>query len=75
MARKFIEISVIVLFAIALILGIYWLIWALYCWVMPQIFTNASESVTRPNFWLFVGALFLLSIIGRVIFGGVGKST
>jgi len=54
----------------ALVLGVYWLLWALWCWVMPQLWPTGPANLIQPNFWLFVAAWCLMSLVGRAIFGG-----
>lgn len=47
----------------ALMLGIYWLIWKLWCWVLPQLWTDGPANLISPNFWLFAGMWFLLMLV------------
>jgi hypothetical protein len=53
-----------------MVLGVYWLLWQLWCWVMPQLWTTGPENFVRPGFWLFAAAWFLLMAVGRGVFGG-----
>lgn len=46
----------------ALILGIYWLIWKLWCWVLPQLWADGPANFISPNFWLFAGMWLLLML-------------
>lgn len=61
-----------VLFAVAFIagisLGVTWLIWLLWCWVLPQVWATGPASFIKPSFWLFVGVWLLLGFLGRCIF-------
>ena len=53
---------------VPLVLGIWWLMWSLWTWVLPQVWANGPDAVVRPSYWLFVGELLLLGLIGRAIF-------
>jgi len=53
----------------ALVLGAYWLMWLLWCWVLPQLWPSGPQSFIAPGYWLFAAAWFLLSLVGRAIFG------
>lgn len=58
------------LLAVALVLGVWWLCWSLWCWVLPQLWPTGPASLVAPGYWLFVGILFLLGIIGRTLRSG-----
>lgn len=60
----------VLLIVISVILGFVWLFWLLWCWVLPQVWADGPASVVRPNYWLFLGAWTLVSMIGRAVFGG-----
>lgn len=51
----------------ALGLGVYWLIWQLWIWVLPQIWVGGPESFTSPSFWPFAGLWFLMSLVFKTI--------
>lgn len=59
---------------VGFILGVYWLLWALWCWVLPQIWSDGPANLIRPNFWLFAGMWFLVTLLGRAVFGRGDKS-
>ncbi len=67
--EKVITGVLVVCFAIAIVLGVYWLIWSLWTWVMPQLWPTGPENLVNPGFWLFSGAFLLLSLVGGAIFG------
>lgn len=46
-------------------------IWALWCWVLPQLWPTGPAALIQPSYWLFVGALILF----RLMFGGSSGST
>lgn len=46
-------------------LGIEWLIWKLWLYVIPNLFPSASENLKNPSFWLFVGGWTLMCMILR----------
>ena len=64
-------IVMVAIFA-AIFLGIDWLLWSLWCWVLPQLWPTGPDNLVNPGFWLFVAAAFLLSCIGRMVFGRKG---
>jgi hypothetical protein len=49
-------------------MGIQWLLWCLYCWVMPQVWASGPQNIIAPSFWLFWAMTFLLSIFGKLLF-------
>jgi hypothetical protein len=51
------------------LLGIWWLLWTLWTYVLPQIWPTGPEGIIRPGYWLFVAGWVLLGFIGRRIFG------
>ena len=65
--------ALIVVGVVGLILGIYWLFWLLWAWVMPQVWPTGPDALVRPGYWLFVGMMMCLSIVGGAIFRS-GKS-
>ena len=61
-------ILIFVLF-VGLVLGVWWLIWSLWTWVMPQLWPSGPSTLISPGYWLFAGMWVLLALIGRVVFG------
>lgn len=61
------------IFAIAAIIGValggFWLVWLLWCFVLPQLWGNGPAALIRPGYWLFIGMWFLLGLVGRALFG------
>lgn len=55
-------------------LGMYWLLWLLWCWVLPQVWASGPSAVVRPGYWLFAGCWFLVMLIGKGIFCGSTKA-
>jgi len=52
-----------------LVLAIFWLLWMLWCAVMPALWPTGPQQLIQPNYWLFVGAWILARFLGRAIFG------
>jgi hypothetical protein len=52
---------------IGLILGIYWLFWQLWMYVLTQF--GAPDKVANPSYWLFVCLCMLLSFVGGLFRG------
>lgn len=63
----------IVLLCAALIIGlvpvIWWVLWSIWTWVLPQVWPDGPDAVIRPSYWLFVGELIVISIVGHGLFG------
>jgi len=73
---KLIGFLVLAAIVVAFALGIGWVVWAIWCWVLPQVWPTGPAGLIAPDFWLFIACWFLLSCIGRAIFGGSStKST
>lgn len=66
---KLIVYGAAIIVSIAAIFGIMWLIWSLWCWVLPQIYPSGPANLLAPSYWLFVGTWVLVSFVGRLIFG------
>ena len=60
---KFIAIVLAVPLVVALILGADWLVWKLWCWVLPQLWPDGPAGLIAPGFWLFVGLWTLLMLV------------
>ena len=69
MKKVIATILLILAIALPVILGLYWLFWQLWLWVVPQFFPNASEAIKHPIYWMFVGMVFLVCFISRLLFG------
>ena len=67
MSKVFLVIIAIAAF-LGFLLGIDWLIWKLWLWVLPQIWTTGPENLIRPGFWLFVAVWFLMGCVGSCLF-------
>jgi ABC-type thiamin/hydroxymethylpyrimidine transport system permease subunit len=65
---KVVGVVMLVGLVIGIALGVWWLLWLLWVWVMPQIWPTGPQQFTSPNYWLFVGAWFLLACIGKLLF-------
>lgn len=69
LAAGVIVVALIFIIYSAIILGSTYLIWLLWCWVMPQLFPLASLAIVTPPFWTFFGAWVLVGFIRNKIFG------
>lgn len=56
----------LIAFVVGLVLGIWWLIWSLWSWVLPQIWPTGPQAIVAPSYWLFVGLWVLLGLVGSV---------
>lgn len=61
--------SIATVVMIAIVLGIWWLMWQLWTWVLPQIWPTGPDAIVRPGYWLWVGMSLVAGIIGRTLFG------
>lgn len=61
--------TLMVVGSIGLLLGAYWAMWSLWCWVMPQIWEGGPERLIAPGFWLFCGVWILIYALGNALFG------
>lgn len=66
--KNLLVIIAAVVLAVLLLLGIYWAIWSVWCWVLPQLWADGPEKLIRPGFWLFFCGAFLTSWFGRLVF-------
>lgn len=71
--EKVIAFLVVAVMVLAVALGVYWCIWSLWCWVMPQVWADGPAGFIAPGYWLFAGCWLLISLIGKAIFSS-GKS-
>jgi len=55
--------------AIAFLLASTWIVWMLWCWVVPQLWATGPANIINPGFWLFLGAWLLVCFIGRAMAG------
>jgi len=53
--------------------AVTWLIWKLWCFVMPQMFPYASQNVQHPGFWLFTAALLLMCLLAWMVTPSSGE--
>lgn len=64
-----IKFFVLLVFAVAVTLGLYWLMWIIWTWTLPQLWQDGPEQFINPGYWLFSATLFLLGVIGRAVIG------
>ena len=57
----------------AIVAGVSWCFWSVWCWVLPQLWVGGPESITNPSWLLFFATTCLVSWIGRLIFGSSSK--
>lgn len=63
---KVLGFMIVAAFGIGLILGIWWLIWLLWTWVLPQIWPTGPEAIIHPSYWLFAAMWVLLGFIANM---------
>ena len=57
---KWMAVAVVFVFAF---LGIYFLFWLLWVWVLPQLWPTGPAAFIEPGYWLFVGVGILLGFV------------
>lgn len=67
--NKLIEFAFILAVAAGIVLGVYWLLWLLWCWALPQLWPSGPETLLQPGYWLFSGSWLLIALLGRAVFG------
>lgn len=60
---------------LSIILGVFWLIWSLWCFVVPALFPSMAPQFANPSYWLFVAAWILVGLVSRVVFRGLRPSS
>ena len=68
MSKFFLVVLIIAAF-LGFLLGIDWLVWKAWLWVVPQLWPTGPEGLINPGFWLFVVAWILMGLVGSTIFG------
>ena len=66
-------ITVGVISVILFVLGIWWLLWKLWLFVVPQFWPAGPEALIHPDYWLFAAGWVLFGLIGRVLFKSESK--
>jgi hypothetical protein len=61
---------IVVTMIIGVTLGMIFLLWLLWTWVMPQLWQTGPGNFIKPNYWLFTGAWILFGTLLKVIRGG-----
>lgn len=62
-------VALILLSPFAIVLGIWWLIWSLWTFVMPQVWPTGPAGLINPGYWLFAGIWVLFVLVARVLRG------
>lgn len=55
------------LIAIPIVLGVYWLIWELWHFVLENFCTTCSANIVHPSYWSFCGLLLLFAWVCRML--------
>lgn len=63
---KFLTLLVCAAVVSPIVLGIWWLIWKLWLFVVPAMWPTGPANFIHPGYWLFVGGWVLLGLaVGR----------
>ena len=54
------------LFVVPIALGVFWLIWHLWLFVLPAIWADGPPNFIHPGYWLFVAMWALIAGIARM---------
>lgn len=68
-ATKVLAVVIALPIVLLMVLGVFWLLWTAWSWVLPQIYPTGPDALIRPSFGLFVVAWILTTWIGRAVFG------
>lgn len=71
MSKPFALILTIAIVATGL-LGIWWLFWHLWAFVMPQVWPAGPSALIHPGYWLFCAEWTLFVLLCRVLRGKTG---
>lgn len=52
-----------IVLVVGIALGVYFGIWLLWVWVVPQVWPTGPSEITRPDFWVFAGCWLLVSLV------------
>jgi hypothetical protein len=53
----------VALLVIAVSLGVWWLLWHLWLFVVPAVWPTGPANLIRPGYWLFAGLWTLVSLV------------
>ncbi len=53
---------------VSIVLGVYWVMWSIWCAVIPALFPTASIAIKAPGYWIFSGAVLLIVWAKNLIF-------
>ncbi len=56
-------------------MGVWWVMWSIWTYIMPQIATSMPYGFQYPSYWTFVGCLVLLAGVRSFIKGIFTKPT
>lgn len=71
--EKLITFIVVMIAAVGIWAAVVGGAWALWCWVLPQVYASGPQNILAPGFWLFAACWSLVAMVGRAIFGGNSK--
>lgn len=52
------------------VLLIWYGVWSLWVWALPQLWPSGPELLVHPSYWQFAGLWVLLAFVGRLFRGG-----
>jgi hypothetical protein len=55
---------------VPLLMGIWWLFWKLWLFVLPAVWADGPKNLIHPSYWLFVGIWVLLGLVASMFRGG-----
>ena len=61
--EKVIAVIFSVVFIIVILAGLYGAVWWLWCAVLGYFWPSGPAQIIHPDFWMFVGAWILLSLV------------
>ena len=60
-------------FVIGIILGVLWVIWSLWCYVLPALWPTGPAALVHPSYWFFAAMWLLAGFIAGLFKAGEQK--
>lgn len=57
----------ILLAGLCIVLGVYYLIWLLWLYIVPAVWAGAPTELANIGYWTFVGTIVLVQIIFNIV--------
>lgn len=68
--KLLVSAALILIIVLPLVLAIFWILWSLYLWIIPQLWPDAPSNILHPSYWLFIAVWTFVGWFCRSAFGG-----